>query len=142
MNIQHSDLTLTSCPENINKVVPFVDDLARQYNLSPDLRGNILLTLTEAVTNAMLHGNSGDANKCVLISLRVKQNNLAIRVSDEGRGFDPDSVPDPTTPDRIENCGGRGLFLMQQFSDECRFIRGGRTVEMRFHLDREQRKSR
>lgn len=138
MNTQHSDLTLNSCPENIDKVGPFVDDVARQLNLSPDLRSNILLTLTEAVTNAMLHGNCGDANKCVLISMRVRRNNLAIRVSDEGRGFNPEAVPDPTTPDRIECCGGRGLFLMQRFSDECRFIRGGRTVEMRFHLDRER----
>ena len=57
------------------------------------------------------------------------------RVSDEGPGFNPVEIPDPTCPDHLEECGGRGLFLMRRLSNGCRFTHGGRTVEMRFKLD-------
>ncbi len=134
MNDLHSNLTFSSDPQNVSKVEPFVHDVATRYNLSPDTQGNILVSLTEAVTNAVLHGNQGDCRKNVSISLRRKQDALAISVSDEGPGFDPNQVPDPTAVDHLECCGGRGLFLMRHLSDECRFERGGRTVEMRFKL--------
>ncbi|MDX1910922.1 MAG: ATP-binding protein [Saprospiraceae bacterium] len=134
MNDLHTNLTFPSDPQNVSKVEPFVHDVATRYNLSPDTHGNILVSLTEAVTNAVLHGNGGDCRKSVSISLSHKQNALAIRVTDEGQGFDPNQVPDPTCEDRIECCGGRGLYLMRHLSDECRFERGGRTVEMRFKI--------
>jgi len=116
-------------------VEPFVHELARRYNLSDDVHGNILVSLTEAVTNAMLHGNQGDCTKHVSISLRCRKDALSIRVSDEGPGFNPVEIPDPTCPDHLEQCGGRGLFLMRRLSNGCRFTHGGRTVEMRFKLD-------
>lgn len=134
MSDVHTSLTLVSDPQNVSQVEPFVLDVATRYNLSPDVHGNILVSLTEAVTNAILHGNRGDCTKSVSISLRRQKDSLAIRVSDEGPGFDPAYVPDPTQPERIEQCGGRGLFLMRHLSDECRFMRGGSTVEMRFKL--------
>jgi serine/threonine-protein kinase RsbW len=134
MSDLHTNLTLLSTPENVSQVEPFVHTVASRYNLSPDLHGNILVSLTEAVTNAILHGNRSDDNKCVSISLRRQKDALSIRVSDEGPGFDPNRVPDPTGMDCIEQCGGRGLFLMRHLSDECRFTRGGSTVEMRFRL--------
>ncbi len=87
------------------------------------------------MTNAILHGNQADTNKSVSISLRHQNDALAISVSDEGPGFDPNYVPDPTSIDCLEKCGGRGLYLMRHLSDECRFMRGGSTVEMRFKLD-------
>lgn len=134
MSDLHTNLTLPSDPRNVEKVEPFVDEVAARYGLSPDVHGNILVSLTEAVTNAILHGNCGDQSKLVNISLRRQQDELAIRVSDEGPGFNPGSVPDPTSADCLEKCGGRGLFLMRYLSSECRFTRGGSTVEMRFKL--------
>lgn len=134
MSDLHTNLTLSSSPDNVCQVQPFVDELAQRYNLSPDLHGNILISLTEAVTNAMLHGNRGDCSKQVSISMRCQKDALSIRVSDEGPGFDPGNVPDPTQPEILECCGGRGLFLMRRLSDGCRFMRGGSTVEMRFKL--------
>lgn len=134
MNDFNTKLTFPSDPQNVAKVEPFVHDVATRYNLPPSTHDNILVTLTEAVTNAVLHGNRSDCRKHVSISLSRKQDALAIRVSDEGSGFDPNVVPDPTQADRIECCGGRGLFLMRHLSDECRFERGGRTVEMRFKI--------
>ncbi len=135
MSDLHTNLTLPSDPQNVTKVEPFVQDVATRYNLSPDTQGNILISLTEAVTNAILHGNHADQSKCVSISLRHQKDALSISVSDEGTGFDPDNVPDPTCPEFLEKCGGRGLYLMQNLSDGCRFKRGGSTVEMRFRLD-------
>lgn len=135
MSDLHTNLTLPSNPDNVSKVEPFVHELAERYKLSADLHGNILISLTEAVTNAMMHGNRGDCSKQVSISMRRQRDALSIRVSDEGPGFDPGGIPDPTCPDFLERCGGRGLFLMRHLSDGCRFMRGGSTVEMRFKLD-------
>jgi len=134
MNDLHTNLTFPSDPQNLSKVEPFVHDVATRYNLPPDTRGNILVSLTEAVTNAVLHGNQGDCRKKVSICLSCRQDALSISVTDEGPGFDPNSIPDPTLPDRLECCGGRGLFLMRHLSDECCFERGGRTVKMRFKI--------
>lgn len=135
MSDLHTNLTLPSDPNHVAKVEPFVDEVATRYNLTPDTHGNILISLTEAVTNAMLHGNGGDCSKVVSISLRRQKDALSIRVSDEGPGFDPTHVPDPTSAACLEKCGGRGIFLMRNLSDECRFMRNGSTVEMRFKLD-------
>ena len=134
MSDLHTNLILHSDPKNVSEVAPFVHDVATRYHLAPDVHGNILVSLTEAVTNAMLHGNGGDCNKVVSISLRRQRDALSIRVSDEGHGFNPDCVPDPTAADLLEQCGGRGLFLMRHLADECRFTRGGSTVEMRFRI--------
>lgn len=131
----YSSIKLPSDPRNVDQVVCFVDALAMRFNLCPEVKGKMMVSLTEAVNNAILHGNGCDCNKQVCISLRHSNGALSVRVTDEGRGFDPECVPDPTAPERIAECGGRGIFLMRNLSDECRFTKGGRTVEMRFKLD-------
>lgn len=136
MSDLHTNIKLVSEPQSVAQVEPFVDELAQRYNLAPDVHGNILISLTEAVTNAILHGNNCDCNKSVSISLRRHRDALSIQVSDEGPGFNPEHIPDPTCPEFLERCGGRGLYLMQNLSDECRFSENGRTVEMRFKLGR------
>lgn len=132
MSDANSRLTLPSEPRSVEEVMPFVNTLAQRFNLCPEVHGNILVSLTEAVNNAIRHGNGCDCSKQVSISLRRLNDALSIKVSDEGPGFNPGDVPDPTCPERIEECGGRGLLLMRKLSDECRFSRGGSTVEMRF----------
>ena len=134
MSDLHTNLTLPSDPQQVAKVEPFVHDVATRYNVSPDKQGDILVSLTEAVTNAILHGNRSDQRKHVSISFERQQDSLSVSVSDEGPGFDPCQVPDPTCPELLECCGGRGLHLMRHLSDECRFSRGGSTVEMRFKI--------
>jgi serine/threonine-protein kinase RsbW len=133
-DLHTNHLTLPSDPNSVLKVQPFIDEVAERYKLSSHTHDNILVSLTEAVTNAMLHGNQGDRSKLVSISLRRQKQALSITVSDQGPGFDPDQVPDPTSKECIEKCGGRGIFLMRQLSDECRFMRNGSTVEMRFKI--------
>ena len=110
------------------------EKFVHKYKVSPDIYGNILVSLTEAVNNAIIHGNRSDESKSVQIQLRKKNDSLNIRVSDEGRGFDYKNLPDPTAPENLMKIGGRGVFLMQQLSDDISFHNNGSTVEMQFKL--------
>jgi serine/threonine-protein kinase RsbW len=129
-----TSIRLTSNPINVDKVSSLVENLASRFRLAPDTYGNILISLTEAVNNAIIHGNRQDESKIVEVRTERRNGRLAILVRDEGRGFDFSNVPDPTTPERVCECGGRGVFLMRQLSDKCRFHDDGRTVEMEFKL--------
>lgn len=129
-----SMLTLASDTSNINQVQQLVDQLTRRYRLDQEKHDNLLISLTEAVTNAIVHGNKQDRSKLVRIHCNQVSEGIAILVSDQGCGFNFDSLPDPTSPERICECGGRGVFLMHQLCDRMRYIDGGSTVEMRFRL--------
>lgn len=133
MNSQYM-LELNSDPRNIGKVESFVSQIAERYQLGPEVYGNLLISLTEAVNNAIIHGNGRDRRKKVCIRLRKINSGLAIQVSDQGRGFDYGSLPDPTSPENITKIGGRGVFLMKQLSDKINFQDGGSTVVMQFRL--------
>lgn len=128
------DLEFSSHPRNIARLEGYVQKMVETYKITPNKYGDILISLTEAVNNAIIHGNHKDESKKVKIHLKKLNNKLAIRVSDQGRGFDLGRVPDPTCPDNLERCGGRGVFLMQQLSDKLQFEDNGRTVEMQFRL--------
>ncbi len=127
-------LRLSSHPSNVALVESFVQKVVRQYQLGPDLHGNILISLTEAVTNAIIHGNKKDAEKSVVIEFNKRGNKIAIQVSDEGSGFDYRSLPDPTKPENISKIGGRGVFLMCQLTDRISFYDNGSTIEMLFTI--------
>jgi serine/threonine-protein kinase RsbW len=129
-----STLKLSSHPRSVEKVPTFVDSLANTLRISPDTYGDILTSLTEAVNNAIIHGNKQDESKVVEVSTKRSGSKLAITVKDEGRGFDYKNLPDPTSPDKILECGGRGVFLMRQLADKCKFTDNGRIVEMEFKL--------
>ena len=127
-------LTLASDPNNINQVERLVDQITSRFKLDQEKHDNLLISLTEAVTNAIIHGNKLDRSKFVSIDLDRRSDGLSIRVSDQGGGFNFSSLPDPTCPERICECGGRGVFLMNQLCDKLRYINGGSTVEMQFRL--------
>ena len=127
-------LKLASTSGSVSKIEPFVKNLVRRYNLSPDRQCDILVSLTEAVTNAIVHGNCREESKTVQVNMRREKGVIALRVSDEGLGFDYENLPDPTAPENICCCGGRGVFLMRQLADNIRFFNNGSTVEMRFKL--------
>ncbi|RMF23788.1 MAG: ATP-binding protein [Bacteroidetes bacterium] len=127
-------LKLTSHLGSVSKVEPFVRKLVNKYRISPDRQGDILISLTEAVTNAIVHGNQRDAKKVVRVKLIKEKNSLAFQVCDEGPGFDYQNLPDPTRPENIEKPGGRGVFLIRELCDDVRFRENGRVVEMEFKL--------
>ena len=133
-------LRLSSDPRNVSSVETFVERVAQKYKIAPDLYGNILISLTEAVNNAITHGNGNDKSKTVEVMLREDRNGntLSFQIKDEGRGFDFNNLPDPTSPENLTRIGGRGVFLMHQLSDRVDFQDNGSTVEMKFALN-EQR---
>lgn len=82
----------------------------------------------------MVHGNCYDAKKNIVVSCQQTTGLVQVSVSDEGKGFDPVDIPDPTTEDHIELEGGRGVFLMKQLSDEVHFLDKGRTVRLMWKI--------
>jgi serine/threonine-protein kinase RsbW len=127
-------LKLRSTPRSVVAVESFLEEVASKYRVNPDTYGNILVSLTEAVTNAIRHGNQCDEKKTVRIQLKKCKDSLAFRVSDEGCGFDHTNLPDPTCPEFIDQPGGRGVFLMRALCDEVSFLDNGSTVEMHFRI--------
>jgi serine/threonine-protein kinase RsbW len=116
-----------------DEVVPFLDGLiAALTDLgypSHDCAG-IRLALEEAVVNGLRHGNGGDPAKCVRVRWRLWPEALLAEVEDEGPGFDPGRVPDPTLPENLGRPGGRGLLLMRHFMTWVRFSRRGNRVTL------------
>ena len=129
-------LKLNSNPKNVLKVESFVERIASQFRLPPDTCGNILISVTEAVNNAIIHGNRQDETKFVEVHLSKieRGNKLAIKVCDQGAGFDHTKLKDPTAPENILCCNGRGVYLMRRLSDRVSFSDHGRVVEMEFKL--------
>jgi len=127
-------LKINSKIENLRKVEKLVDELSAEHSISADIYGNILIAALEAANNAILHGNKLDENKNVIITVRIEEKKLLIKIEDEGNGFDYKNVPDPTAPENIENVNGRGIFLMEKLSDQIEFTRNGATVELEFNL--------
>jgi anti-sigma regulatory factor (Ser/Thr protein kinase) len=99
------------------------------------LRLNFRVGLTEALSNAMLYGNTEDPGKRVRVEVILSPSTITARVTDQGEGFDPRGVPDPTTPENLTKPGGRGLFLMKELLDEVRFNDQGNSVTLVLRLE-------
>lgn len=130
----NKEICLNSQPANIVLIEPFIEEVRQRLNIADDMYGNILVCVTEAVNNAILHGNKADADKKVVISIQRDNNKLTCLIKDEGCGFDFTNLPDPTAPENIENAGGRGIFLMKHLSDLVVFSNDGSKVEIQFRL--------
>jgi serine/threonine-protein kinase RsbW len=120
--------------ENICKVEKLIDDISEENNISSDIYGKILIASIEAVNNSIVHGNKLDPSKKVKLNMFVEKSQLHVIVEDEGKGFDYNNVPDPTTPENIENISGRGVFLMKKLADKIQFNDTGTKVEMVFNI--------
>jgi serine/threonine-protein kinase RsbW len=101
------------------------------------LRLNFRVSLTEALSNAMLYGNERDPEKRVRVEVIVGEREIKAKVTDEGSGFDPGEIPDPTSPDNLEKSGGRGLFLMRELMDEVHYNERGNQVTLILRLEPE-----
>jgi serine/threonine-protein kinase RsbW len=86
----------------------------------------------EAVNNAITHGNKANPQKLVDVEIEFDNDEIRITVSDEGEGFKPDKIPDPTLPENIEELSGRGVFLMTKLADSIKFNEKGNSVTMSF----------
>ena len=131
MSVQRQ-LHIASRMEGITEVEALINALCEEFGVEETHYGEILIAMTEAVNNAIVHGNKLDSNKMVDIRVSVDGPVLEFRIADEGPGFDFENIPDPTSPENIEKPNGRGVFLMRQLADTCEFEELGRVAILRF----------
>ncbi len=129
------NIVLDTESTSIQRVEQYIDTICAKYNVNTDYYGNILIALTEAVNNAMCHGNRMDPLKKVKLSYKTEKDELDFFVEDEGSGFNYDSLPDPTDPENIDKPNGRGVFLMKHLADEVTFHNEGKIIELKFNLN-------
>jgi serine/threonine-protein kinase RsbW len=127
-------IQIPSLVENIRVVESFIDNSKETFHIEDDIYGNIMVAVTEAVNNAIRHGNKFDKDKNVLLSLSVDNDRVTFEIEDQGPGFDYTNLLDPTAPENLENPGGRGIFLIRHLADEVEFTKDGRKVELTFFL--------
>jgi serine/threonine-protein kinase RsbW len=128
-------IEIPSLADNIRMIESFIDNAKEKFHLNEDIYGNIMIAVTEAVNNAIRHGNKGDSSKNVRLGLSLEEGMIKFRVEDEGSGFDFHNLPDPTAPENIEKPGGRGIFLMKHLADEVDFLERGKVVELSFYVN-------
>ena len=133
MTDQTTRLVLPSHIEAVADAAAAMTDFLRNCGVSEELSFGIEMAVRESVTNAMVHGNQEDESKSVEVIFNCHDNELEIEVRDQGEGFDPAKVPDPTNAENLLKTSGRGIFLMRTFMDEIEWRNrpeGGTAVRM------------
>ena len=117
---------------SISKVETLIDSICSKLSINEDYYGNVLIAVTEAVNNAIQHGNGQNTDLNVDVAVGDKETDFCFSVQDQGEGFEFDDLPDPTAPENIEKEHGRGIFLMRSLAEEVEFLDGGRNVTIYF----------
>lgn len=125
-------LEINSDISNISQVEQLIDTVCEDLNVSEDNYGNILIAVTEAVNNAIIHGNKNNPEKLVKVEVDKITKEVVFSIYDDGGGFDYTKLPDPTAPENIEKPDGRGIFLMKNLSDKVEFFDEGKKVSITF----------
>ncbi|MFH0841685.1 MAG: ATP-binding protein [Bacteroidota bacterium] len=118
---------------NIRTIENEIDNIIEENGINQENYGKILIATLEAVNNAIIHGNRSDASKYVDVEIVMNNDTIIITVRDEGNGFRPKEVPDPTQPENLEEINGRGVFLMRKLADRIEFNKKGNSVKMTFN---------
>ncbi len=118
----HRELRIASDPAAITSVERFLQAFVEEAGLNEDQAGDVLIAGTEAVNNAILHGNRSQPELEVLIRVECRDKRLRMEISDQGGGFNPADNPDPTSPEQLMEDSGRGLLIIRHFMDELSFI--------------------
>lgn len=129
-----SSIKFSSELQNISLAEQVIDNLSTKFNISAEVYGNILVSIVEAVNNAIKHGNRLNEAKFVELSYEVSDHDILFVVKDEGPGFDYSNIADPTTPENLEKPDGRGVFLIMNLADEVEFQDKGATILMKFNF--------
>ncbi len=132
---ENQKLRIPSRAENIILVERMIEDVCDLYNISEDYYGNILVAITEAVNNAIYHGNEANPGKWIDIFFKSTPDHVSFIIKDEGPGFNFTNLPDPTNPDNIDKPNGRGVFLMRNLADKVSFEDNGATVILDFKVN-------
>jgi serine/threonine-protein kinase RsbW len=128
-----TELSLPSRIDTVATAAAAVAEFLSRSGITEDSAFGIDMAVREAVTNAVVHGNRQDENKTVDVTLKSSPDAVEISVHDQGAGFNPEAVPDPTAEENILKASGRGIFFMRSFMDEVDWLirpGGGTTVRM------------
>jgi serine/threonine-protein kinase RsbW len=110
--------TLDSTLESVNRAESKALEMAARGGFNEDSQQNIAMAVREAAVNAVLHGNAYDPQKKFVVAYEITPQALVITITDQGRGLDPENIPDPLSPDNLMKNSGRGIFLIRAFMDE------------------------
>lgn len=135
MNTNFKEIEAISFPSDMNELFraeSLVDKVCQHLCVKEDNYGNVLIAVTEAVNNAIKHGNKNDVSKFVELKVMDSDDVFSFEVKDQGSGFDFNNLPDPTAPENIEKENGRGIFLMRSLADKVDFGNNGSFVLLTF----------
>lgn len=130
---KYQTLKINSNAQSLRLVERLIEDVCQVYGVNEDCYGNMLIAVTEAVNNAINHGNRNDPEKVVRIGFESENARLIFSITDEGEGFDHTRLPDPTDPANLDKVSGRGVFLMQNLADSIQFEQNGKRVLLGFN---------
>lgn len=128
-------ISIPSLMENVKIIESFIDNARDKFEINDDIYGNIMISVTECITNAIIHGNKQDKTKLVHLELIMENTLLKFIIQDEGNGFDYNQLKDPTAPENIEKTGGRGIFLIKHLTDEVEFEEEGKRTILSFYMN-------
>jgi serine/threonine-protein kinase RsbW len=126
-------ISIESDIRNLTVVEHFLEQVSQEINMGKETYGKVLVSVMEAVNNSIIHGNKNDTGKEVTVNFKQIKSTLVVEVTDEGNGFTPEAVPDPTLPENIENIRGRGVFLITKLSDRVEYNKKGNSIKMTFY---------
>ncbi len=120
----------------VKRIEPILSDVKAQLNINDEKFYNMLIAVSEAVNNAIIHGNKCSSDKNVFVEIEVKENKILIEVCDKGEGFNPDLIEDPRKPENLLKANGRGVFLIKELASSYEFIKSssGTIVKMSFEF--------
>ena len=126
-------LRLSSTYKSVADIERLIDKVCTSVGVNEDAYGNVLIAVTEAVNNAIQHGNKENEELSIDVSVKDNQNKVCFSVKDEGVGFDFENLPDPTSPENLLKENGRGIYLMRNLADKVEFTGQGNEVCLFFN---------
>jgi serine/threonine-protein kinase RsbW len=122
--------------ESVGEVEAVADKLATEAGLDEDQRFHVSMAVREATLNAVLHGNEYDPARQIEVAFENNGTDFIFTIADQGRGFDPDHLPDPSAPENLLRSTGRGIFLIRSLMDEVHFrqLHPGTELKLIKHL--------
>lgn len=125
------DEQLPSDPDNCSQIISVLLDQLESFQWNNRDTFGIHMAMEEAVLNAIRHGNQCDPEKLVRVEMEISHERFYSRITDQGDGFDPAAIPDPTLEENLEKTSGRGVMLMNSFVDKVVYNDVGNSVELK-----------
>lgn len=136
MSTEIFEKTMASDHDLLPEVEEFAFEVAKKVNLDKEKHNDLALALSEAASNSIKHGNKNDKTKTIRLTIIADEEKLTAKAKDQGEGFDPDKVPDPTAPENILKDSGRGIFIVSSIAQNVRYEFDDDGTEMIFEVPR------